>query len=88
MFVPMPLLIHQLYAIADIHLMQLVHNVVQILCGLSIINGLFGTRFGLKEVFHFYKLVLKEQGDASLFCYLHPHRGIHFFGGFKDSHKG
>ena len=88
MYVPMPLLVHQLCHIANIHPMQLVPNAVQVLCGLSIINGLFGTSFGLREVFHFFKLVSRERKDSSLSCYLHPRKGIHFFSGTKDSHKG
>lgn len=88
MYVPMSLLIHQLCNIANIHPMQLVPNAVQMLCGLNIINRLFGTSFGLMEVFHFFKLVSKERKDTFFTCYLHPRRGIHFFDNFKDSHKG
>ncbi|PON32856.1 hypothetical protein PanWU01x14_357640 [Parasponia andersonii] len=84
---PLPLLIHQLFILIEIHPMQLNANGAMILMGLSALSVLLNVHIDLEMVFYAYMLTLIPKKSSYPTFYLQQLPGRYIFWGFPRSDK-
>ncbi|PON62981.1 hypothetical protein PanWU01x14_134280, partial [Parasponia andersonii] len=82
---PLPLLIHQFFALTAIHPMQLNANGIMIMMGLSALSVIYNMHIDLEVVFYAYKLTLIPKKGSYPTFYLQPLPGRHIFWGLQRS---